>query len=52
MPLILKSAPVSVTKEMVRSATPEFVSTRLVVAFNPSDTVPKVMVAGLTVNCA
>jgi len=51
MPLLVKSAPVRVSKEMVRSVVPELVSKRLLVAFNPVDTVPKLMVVLLTDNC-
>jgi hypothetical protein len=52
MPLIVKSAPVSVSNEIVRFAVPEFVSTRLLVAFNPADTVPKLIAGELSANCA
>lgn len=48
MPLRVKSAPVNVKMEIVRSAEPVFDSTRLLVPFRPVETLPKLMDAGLT----
>ncbi len=52
IPVIVKSVPVREIKETVKSEAPLFVSSRLLVAFNPTDTFPKLIAAGLGDNCA
>jgi hypothetical protein len=52
MPLIVKSAPVSVSKEMVRGVVPVLLSTRLLVLFDPTETFPKLMEDWLKESCA
>lgn len=51
MPLIVNSVPLMVIREMVWSAAPRLVSTRLLLPFSPTETVPKSMAAGFTDNC-
>ena len=51
MPLIENSDPVNVIMDTVRSAVPLFVRVRFDVAFKPSESVPKLTLAGLTANC-
>jgi hypothetical protein len=51
MPLIVKSAPVRASSEIVKLADPVFVSTKLFVVFRPVEMLPKLMVVGFTASC-
>lgn len=50
-PLIVKSAPVSVSNEIVRSVVPALLSTRLWLPLEPTDTLPKLRLDALNDNC-
>lgn len=52
MPLIAKSAPVSVRREITKSVVPKLLSTRLLLPFDPTDTLPKLMLDALNDSCA
>lgn len=51
IPLTLKSAPVRARREIVRLDAPVFVNIRLFVVFTPVETLPKLIVVGLTESC-
>jgi hypothetical protein len=48
IPLTVKSAPVSVSMEIVRLDVPVLLNRRLLVLFDPTDTVPKLTLEGLS----
>ena len=50
-PLMVNSAPVSVSNEIVTSVAPVLLSTRLLLPFEPTDTLPKLTLDALNDNC-
>ena len=51
IPPIVKSAPVTVSSETIRSVVPVLFSTRLLVLFDPTETLPKLIEDWLSDNC-
>jgi hypothetical protein len=51
IPLTVKSAPVNISTEIVRLDVPVLLKTRLLVLFDPTDTVPKLIDDWLRDNC-